>query len=498
MLPAIAVPETFKDAWSYMETTVRELAGADTRRLTHAELELRITERGRELQRLLLQGHLDERARHETIRDSVVGSDGIERTHRRQRDRPLRTVVGSVDVRRWGYGARGETSLMPADADLNLPDELYSHGLREMAAIEATRGSFEQAADAIARATGVTVAKRQAEELVVRAAVDFDAFYAAQQATKPAEIGAMLLVGTVDSKGIVMRRKALRDATREAAEKAVTKLDTRLSKGEKPHRKRMATVASVYDVAPFVRSAQDVIAALRHEDDAESPPRPLVQNKRVWARLELSTDEVVGQIFDEMQSRDPEHKRTWVIALDGANHPIDVVRREARRRGATIRIVVDVIHAIEYLWKAAWCLFAEGDPKAEQWVFEHLEALLTTDPSQVAAGIRRSATKRGIPAADRKPMDVCADYLLRKRTFMHYKVCLAQGLPIATGVIEGACRHLVRDRMDITGARWGVVRAEAVLRLRSLRSSGDFDDYWRFHLRQEHQRVHLNRYAAAA
>ncbi len=498
MLPAIGVPETFKDAWSCMEATVQELSSAETRQMTHAELEVRITERGRELQRLLLQGHLDQRARLEPIRESVMGSDRIERTHRREGVRPLRTVVGSVDVRRVAYGARGETSLMPADAELNLPDELYSHGLRELAAIEATRGSFEQAAEAIIRSTGVTVAKRQVEELVVRAAVDFDAFYAVQQATKRVATEAMLLVGTVDGKGIVMRREALRESTREAAEQATTKLDTRLSKGEKPHRKRMATVAAVYDVAPYVRDAKDVIAALRHDDDRELPPRPLVQNKRVWARLELTTEEVVAQMFDEMQSRDPEHKRTWVIVVDGANHQIDLVHREARRRRVVVRIVVDVIHAIEYLWGAAWCLFSEGDPNAEKWVFEHIEALLTGDPSQVAAGIRRSATKRAIPTDVRKPMDDCADYLLRKRMFMHYSVFLSRGMPIATGVIEGACRHLVRDRMDITGARWGLTRAEAVLRLRSLRSSGDFDDYWRFHLQQEHQRVHLNSYAEAA
>lgn len=126
MLPPTAFPESFKPAWSQMESMVRELSGADARLLTHAGLEVRVTEQGRELQRLLLQGHLEERARHEVVRESVLGSDGIERTHRRERVRPLRTVVGAVDVRRLAYGARGAKSLMPADAELNLPEELYS------------------------------------------------------------------------------------------------------------------------------------------------------------------------------------------------------------------------------------------------------------------------------------------------------------------------------------------------------------------------------------
>jgi hypothetical protein len=77
---------------------------------------------------------------------------------------------------------------------------------------------------------------------------------------------------------------------------------------------------------------------------------------------------------------------------------------------------------------------------------------------------------------------------------MDYPTALANGWPIATGVIEGACRHLVKDRMDVTGARWGVDGAEAILKLRSLISNGDFDTYWTYHLHQEQQRVHATRY----
>ena len=98
-------------------------------------------------------------------------------------------------------------------------------------------------------------------------------------------------------------------------------------------------------------------------------------------------------------------------------------------------------------------------------------------------------------AAERKPVDGCADYLLHYRPYLSYDEALAAGLPIATGVIEGACRHLVKDRMNITGARWSLEGGEAVLRLRALRSSGDFDDYWKFHEIREHERNHAAHYA---
>jgi hypothetical protein len=97
-------------------------------------------------------------------------------------------------------------------------------------------------------------------------------------------------------------------------------------------------------------------------------------------------------------------------------------------------------------------------------------------------------------ATTRKNADTCADYLIAKRDYLANPLALQKGWPIATGVIEGACRHLVKDRMDLTGARWGLEGAEAVLRLRALRANGDFDNYWTFHLRLEHQRVHESRY----
>ena len=102
--------------------------------------------------------------------------------------------------------------------------------------------------------------------------------------------------------------------------------------------------------------------------------------------------------------------------------------------------------------------------------------------------MRRSATRKGISQEARAPVDKCADYLLKNKERFDYATALANGWPIATGIIEGACRHLVKDRMDLTGARWSLDGAEAVLRLRSLRASGDFEDYMAFHHRQERQR----------
>ncbi len=146
--------------------------------------------------------------------------------------------------------------------------------------------------------------------------------------------------------------------------------------------------------------------------------------------------------------------------------------------------------------KAAYCFHPKGSEEAEQWVAERALQILKGSSSHVAAGMRRSATLRKFKKTKRKAVDKCAKYLLGHRDMLKYDEYLTQRLPIATGVIEGACRHLINDRMDITGARWGLQRAEAILKLRSLRSSGDFDAYWEYHKSQALKRNHIEKYDA--
>jgi hypothetical protein len=494
---AIAVEKPFAAAEEKFSELVARLRTEESRRMTHSELESLIAAEGREIHRRLLQGHLDLRASEERVQASVRGTDDVERTHHRRRARGLLTVFGLVTAMRMTYGARRRGSLSPLDASLNLPKELHSHGLRRLAAVEAARGSFDATVEAIERNTGTRLAKRQAEELVERAAQDFDAFYDRPESAEAAASEKDLLVLSLDGKGIVMRHEHLREATRKAAESAQHKLERRLSKGEKRDRKRMATVAAVYDLTAQARRPEDVLAELRPVRDV-SKPRPRAKNKRVWASVEKSAEAVTSEVFEEARRRDPECRRRWVVLVDGDRHQIARVRAEAKRRGMSrdVTLVVDFIHVLEYLWDAAWCFFEEGDKEAERWVTERAFAVLEGRSSDVAAGIRRSATLRELPPDKRIGADDCADYLIAKRSMLRYDQYLRRGLPIATGVIEGACRHLIVDRLDITGARWSVRGAEAILRLRSLRSSGDFDAYWTFHLEAEHARNHASRYAA--
>ena len=286
-----------------------------------------------------------------------------------------------------------------------------------------------------------------------------------------------------------MHSEDLRAATARAAQKSSSAGKTRLSPGQKRQRQRMATVASVYYVPRYQRRAEDIIG-----DQRDPPERPKIHNKRVWASVRQDAQTIIATAFAEALGRDPQQEQDWVVLVDGEPHQLKTIKAMALKQKLQLTIVLDFIHVLEYLWKAAYCFGSSGSEAAETWVQERALRILQGKASDVAAGIRRSATLQKLSSKERENADKAADYLLKYREHLRYDKYLDQGYPIASGVIEGACRHLVNDRMDITGARWRLDRAEAVLRIRALRASGDFDEYWQFHKMQEFQRNHINKF----
>src|SRR5262249_25940856 len=147
---------------------------------------------------------------------------------------------------------------------------------------------------------------------------------------------------------------------------------------------------------------------------------------------------VIGAVFDQATARDPTHRRCWVVLVDGARHQLDLIRTEAARRHVTVHIVIDFIHVLEYLWGAAWSLHAAGDPAAEAWVLGHALSILDSGCAAVAAAIRAQAAELG--EGKHTGADDCVAYLEAKQEYLDYRTALSGGWPIATGVIEGACR----------------------------------------------------------
>ena len=223
-------------------------------------------------------------------------------------------------------------------------------------------------------------------------------------------------------------------------------------------------------------------------------PGPVVTGKWLAASVTDDIPAVITRMFDEAERRDPNHERTWVALVDGNRQQIDTIRDQAATRGITVTTIIDFVHVIEYVWKAAWTFFYPGDPDAETWVAGHARTILTGRAVDAAATIRRQADAARFRGSERTGADEAITYLTAKAPYLDYATALANGWQIATGIIEGAARFLIKDRMDITGARWTTPGAEAVLHLRAVIANGDFDEYWQWHQQQELRRNHLDHY----
>ena len=473
-----------------MASTSRALAAG------HADVEAEIGQSGRGLIRQLFQDHLDLRHARER-RVAVRDEQGTRLSERRRSRRQLRSLLGPVTVSRFLYQEEGREGRAPADAGLRLCEDGYSMGVRREVAQLCARDAYAPAVETLERLTGARVPQRQAEQLVRRAAEDVSSFYE-RQPCLPVPNDALLIL-SFDAAGIVMRTDSLRDDTRKKAlsEPPERAFPPKLKSGEKSNRKRMAQLGTVYEVAPFFRTADDIVGELQSLTKAgphePRPSRPRPINKRVFGSVAKVATSVIDEGFREALARDPQRKRRWIVLLDGSDEQLQAVKRTARRCRVSITIVVDLIHLIEYLWSAAYCFHPAGSDDARSWVVRRVRSFLTGgDPAQVAAGIRRSATLRALER--RSAVDDCAQYILKLAPYMRYGEALVHGLPIATGVIEGACRHLVRRRLGIGGARWSTAGAEAVLLLRATVLSEDFDAYWKHHEREAFRRNHEARY----
>ena len=360
--------DPFAVSKAMFDALAAELAGPAAAGLTACELEELLDEESRKVIRQLLQDHYDLRALREEQqareqRAPAAGTDGITRTRLETgHGRCLATLFGTVTVTRCAWRKPGAPDYLPADAALSLPAGRHSHSLAKLAAVEAARGSFEAAHAAVARRCGPVIGKRQIEESRdVRSAADIPAFYAAR-VPEPCTSSALLVL-SADCKGIVMRPGALRAATAKAAAR-LGKMRTRLTAGEKPNRKRMAALVTVYDAEPAKRRPHDVIAPPGGRNGTR-PLRPGPKALAKWLAGSVRKDpaDMIAAAFDEAGARDPSHLRTWVVLVDGADHQLGLIRAEAARRGVTIHVIIDIIHVLEYIWGAAWSLHACRGPR---------------------------------------------------------------------------------------------------------------------------------------
>jgi hypothetical protein len=463
------------------EQQYRELlayvTGAGSRTASAYEAELRVFRSVLALGRTLLRLFFEQRAAERPV-GPVVASDGTELAYHDQRPVTYLSVFGKIVFRRHAFVALGQPVIAPLDAELSLPARCYSELLREWSSFACADGSYREVGAILERILGWPLSVQALETTAQEDAVDVAAFYERPIEAKAAVVeAATILVAQADGKGVPLVQPT--PAERPA----------RRGKGAPPNRLREAVVTAVYTIAPYPRTPEDVVAALLREAErpaADRRPRPV--DKELRATLDGKTV-AMSRLAQRVEQRLGPQITDRVALTDGA----PALQDQLRAALPAFPLVLDIIHAVEYLWKAANALLGERAPERTAWVRGHLLDLLHGRTDQVIAALEDAAATRALSAAQHQVVMTTVGYYRRNAPYMRYDQDLARGWPIGTGVVEGACGHLVKDRMEQAGMRWTKAGAHAILDLRAIRLADRWDAYWTFH----RQRQHARRYGAS-
>lgn len=391
--------------------------------------------------------------------------------HRRQ----YFSIFGKLAFWRPYFYRQGVGAATPLDQELALGADCYSDLVRELVEYLGAGGTYAKVADCFARLLGLELSTAAVTEMVAEDAVDVEAFYA-QQAPPPPASEAALLVIQADGKGVPMVRET------------PVEPKVRLGKGEKQNRKKEAVVTGIYTIAPHPRTPAEVVASLFHpERTPAAPPTPRLapQNKRLWATM-AGKDAALERLAGQVAGREGVHIQQRVALCDGA----EALQERIQQHFPTFILVLDFIHADEKLWEVANSLFGEKSPQRTPWVEAQTLDMLSGRVPQVITELRRLLSLAETTPSQNTILTKTANYFERNAAFMHYDQYLAAGWPIASGVIEGACRHLVKDRCELSGMRWTKDGVENLLRLRAVVENGDWVAYRRFFQQQRHQRLY--------
>jgi hypothetical protein len=395
------------------------------------------------------------------------------------------SIFGEFQLQRTVYGSREGQKLefIPLDNRLQLPSGAFSYLLQDWDQSFCIEQAFGPSAQAIARILGLRQAVDSLERMNEDMAGDILDFWEERPLPPAAEEGA-LLVSSADGKGIVMRREE------------PTPVPVHRTKGAKASTKRMATVGTVYTVERYLRTPEQVVAALFREGPRPPEDRPQPQHKLLWASLSCDDDEepvssvdiVYSWLADQVDQRNPEGRKELVFLSDGQPCLWEARREYLPEENATD--ILDLLHAASYVWQAAHAFYKEGSADAENFVRERLLRILQGQSDRVVRGLREMGTKRGLAGSKKKTLAKVCAYFDANRERMHYDEYLRKGYPIASGVIEGACRHLVKDRMERAGMHWTPDGAQAMLQVRSIYVNGDWESYQSFRIEQERKRLY--------
>jgi len=402
------------------------------------------------------------------------------------------SIFGTFTLQRTAYGSREGQILefVPLDNRLQLPQSVFSYVLQDWDQSLAMEQPFGQVNQTIARMLKLTQSVDSLEG-VNRQMAQKVGWFRDLQGTPPAAEEGHLVVVTADCKGIVIRGQA-----------TPTVCGGQRAAGRRANQKRMATVGAVYTVDRYVRTADEVVAALFRDPDYEPGPRPEPCHKRVWASLphegaqpKSSIEVVFDWLWWEFAQRNPRLQRPTICLCDGQEALWQACAGSVQDDDRVE--ILDLLHVTPRLWQAAKLLYGEKSKHVLPFVRQRVTQVLEGKVVTVLRTLRRLAKDRGLRGAKQKSLARICGYFNKNRQRMRYDQYLRQGYPIASGVIEGACRHLIKDRMERAGMHWTLGGAQAMLDLRSVWIGGHWDDFQQQRIERETGRLYPHRQLVA-
>ncbi len=405
-------------------------------------------------------------------RKAAANEAGKTLPYHSDRTRDYFSVFGELTITRPYFYRKNDGGYIPLDAELGLGADCYSDFLRELHDELSVYIPFAKEVEIIDRFFDISLSTRCTQQFIETDAADAAAYYE-QKPPPPVEEDASILVLQADGKGIpIIKASASKDKVR-------------LKRGEARSRKKAVTATAIYTLQPATRSVDTVMASLLKEGETKTDlNRSRPQHKQIWGTLQSKKADL-DRLQGEVNQRMGDHSQHRVMLCDGDKS----LQSHLTTRFSDFTLILDFIHAYEYLWQVANALYGEDDPDRHAWILEQTHHLLNGQAYDLAITFRQLAKEKGRSASQQKVLREVANYFENNRAYMDYAAYLQKGWPIASGVIEGVCRHFVKDRMELSGMRWSIDGAESLLHLRAVAENNDWETYHRFRKQQRQQRL---------
>lgn len=473
------------------------------------EVEEQLFRRLQRLGRALLEWYIAESGTGYQAKHPPLCETGLPLTYKGTVRSPYMSIFGEITLLRASYAHPEGGYVYPLDAQLNLPARQYSYLLQKWLQAGACETDFRQTVDRFNQIFDASFFPQVPQRLGLSLAAQVDPFYEQVDAPDAETEGSHLAI-SADGKGVPMV------PSERPGDGAAADPKPRLGKGEKRGIKKEATVLVDFSFDPQARTPEAVLKALlkqqteterqqaqaaRQQRRQAGQPEPR-QPRHVHVRAMLQGKEAAFRyLMERIKKRDPQGAKPLIALIDGKPELETRLRQQLQAYQLEDRLdalILDIIHASEYVWEVGTALYGEKHPYRLRWVEDKLGALLHSRVGRVIGGLKQRLTKNSLTRTQQKTLQRAITYFENHRHMMDYATYLAKGYPIATGLVEGTCGSLVKDRLEQSGMRWSHIGAQAILDQRAVMKNGDWDAFFHFFIDTERVRLYSTAYDRAA